>query len=235
MTVITITCQCGKKLKANPENAGMKGRCPDCGQVFTIPTPELGEDGEARMKRACQEAAALRSRWQEPGCLDQAEAAFRKAVEEFGHYWASHYGLANTLLFQFKQNRSQPDFEKRSEGLSELRKAMALDGTQREPLLELARRTAPSDMREAKRLYQKALRAPDASQQPLLPLEWQSVHYYKFAVAAAEAGLNALAIDAFTRALELDAEQCKANPPTLPKAKSCWSLALKKLGREEPA
>src|ERR1700752_4529504 len=45
---ITITCECGRKLKANPENAGMKGRCPDCGQIFTIPKPELGEEGDAR-------------------------------------------------------------------------------------------------------------------------------------------------------------------------------------------
>jgi tetratricopeptide (TPR) repeat protein len=227
---ITITCECGKKLKANPEHAGMKGRCPDCGNVFIIPKPELGEEGNARMRRVCEEAAALRCQWKDPGKLDQAEAAFRQAVGEFGHYWASHYGLANTLFFQFKQHRAEPDYKQRSEALSELRKAVTLAGTQREPLLELARRTAPIDMKEGKRLYQKALRAADADQQALFPLQWQSVHHFKFAVAAAEEGLNALAIDAFTRAVTLDPEQFKSNPPAPTKAKSCWNLALKKLG-----
>jgi hypothetical protein len=230
MSIITITCECGKKLKANPENAGMKGRCPDCGKVFTIPKPVLGEAGDARMKQACAEAAAFRCQWKQPGKLDEAEAAFRKAVEEFGHYWASHYGLANTLFFQFKQKRSEPDYKKRSEALSELRKAVTLAGTQREPLLELARRTAPVDIKEGERLYQKALRTADADQQPLFPVQWQSVHHFKFAVAAADAGLNALAIDAFTRALTLDQEQFKTTVPGTPKAKSCWSLAMKKLG-----
>lgn len=228
---MTINCACGRKLKANPENAGMKGRCPDCGKVFVIPKPELGDDGEARMKDACSAAAALRRQWQTPGNLDKAEAAFRQAVAEFGHYWASHYGLANTLFMQFNQNREAPDYTKRSEALSELKKAVTLAaGSQREPLLELARRTAPVDIKEGERLYQKALRSADDAQQPLLPVPWQWAHHYRFGIAAAEAGLNALAIDAFCRALQLDAASFKANPPASSKGAVCYKLALKKLG-----
>jgi hypothetical protein len=228
---LNLTCACGKKLKANPENAGMKGRCPDCGSVFVIPKPELGEDGETRMKAACREAAALRVQWQAPGNLDKAEAAFRQTVAEFGHYWASHYGLASTLYLQFSQNRDAPDYTKRSEALSELKKAVTIaKGTQREPLLELARHTAPIDMKEGERLYQKALRSAEETQQPLFPVAWQCAHHFKFAITAAEAGLNALSIDAFCRALQLDAAAAKAHAPSSAKGAVCYKLALKKLG-----
>ena len=50
------------------------------------------------------------------------------------------------------------------------------------------------------------------------------------ALMAALMALNALAIDAYCRALQLDAAQCKANAPTSPKARNCWNLALKKSG-----
>jgi tetratricopeptide (TPR) repeat protein len=228
---IAMTCQCGRKLKANPENAGMKGRCPDCGAVFVIPKPQLGDDGETRMKQACRDAARLRVHWQTAGNLDKAEAGFRQAVAEFGHYWASHYGLANTLFVQFNQNRESPDYTKRSEALSELKKAVTIAaGTQREPLLELARYTASLDIKEGERLYQKALRSAEEGQQPLFPVSWQWAQHFKFAMAAAEAGLNALAIDAFCRALQLDAAAAKATSPSAPKAAVCHKLALKKLG-----
>jgi tetratricopeptide (TPR) repeat protein len=228
--IITITCECGRKLKANPEDAGMKGRCPDCGKVFNIPMPELGSDAEGEMKRLCAEAAALRREWKQAGNIDKAEAGFREAVEKYGHYWAGHYGLANTLLFQFAQNRQEPDYKKRGEALQGLKNAIKLAATQREPLLELARRTAPIDMKDGERLYQKAIRTPDAEQEPLFPILWQAMHHYKFGIAAAEAGLNALAIDAFCRAVQIDAEHYKTNQPTQLKAKSCWTLAMKKMG-----
>ena len=229
---ITITCACGRKLKANPENAGMKGRCPDCGAVFVIPKPELGNAGEDRMLRVCREAAELRVAWQTPGNLDKAEAAFRQAVAEFGHFWASHYGLANTLFAQFNQHKDQPDYTKRGEALSELKKAVALvkESRQREPFLELARYTAPVDIKEGERLYHKALRSDDEAQQPLFPVHWQGAVHYKFAIIAAEAGLNALAIDAFCRAHQLDSAGVKANTPSSAKGAVCYKLAMKKLG-----
>ncbi len=230
---ITITCECGKKLKASPEDAGGKGRCSECGKVFSIPWPEVDEEGEAEMKRLCAEAAALRGDWTQAGNVDKAEALFRQVVENYGHYWAGHYGLGNTLLFQFTQNRQEPDYQKRGEALNAFKKAAKLASTQREPLLELARRTAPINIKDGERLYQKAIRAADEEQQPLFPLQWQAIHHYKFAIAAAEAGLNAVAIDAFCRSLQLDPEHYKIHAaPTQSKAKICWGLALKESRRE---
>jgi tetratricopeptide (TPR) repeat protein len=230
---LNITCECGKKLKASAQDAGTKGRCPDCGKVFTIPWPELDEASQAEMKQLCAEAAALRCEWKQPGNVEQAEVLFRQAIEKFGHCWAAHYGLANTLLFQFALNRQEPDYQKRAEALNALKRAINLDSVQREPLLELARRTAPIDIKEGRRLYQRAMRASDADQQPLFPMEWQAPHHFRFAIAAAEGGLNALAIDAFCRAFEIDG-QFKTQAPNPPKARTCWNLALKKLGGGEP-
>lgn len=233
-SMINITCQCGKTLKAKPEDAGGKGRCPDCGEVYVIPIPFLSDEETAAMKQLCQQAAALRRDWRTVGSVDKAEAAFRQLIDQYGHYWAGHYGLANTLFCQFNMNKKEPDYKKISEALASLKKAIKLSGAQREPLLELARRTSATDIKEGERLYQKAMRAPDAQQEPLFPQDWQGVHHFRFAAAAAEAGLNALAIDAFVRSIQLDPGHFKVQGPTQLKAFSCWKLALKKLGVPEP-
>ena len=34
---IVFQCECGRPLRANPETAGKKTKCPGCGQVLTIP------------------------------------------------------------------------------------------------------------------------------------------------------------------------------------------------------
>jgi hypothetical protein len=34
---VAIICKCGKKLKISPDHAGKRGKCPACGNVFTIP------------------------------------------------------------------------------------------------------------------------------------------------------------------------------------------------------
>ena len=54
--MISITCHCGKTLKARPEDAGKKGRCPDCGEVYAIPVPQLSGDEEAAMKQLWKRA-----------------------------------------------------------------------------------------------------------------------------------------------------------------------------------
>jgi hypothetical protein len=41
---IPVQCVCGRSFKAKDEHAGKRGRCPGCGQVLEIPTPEPGED-----------------------------------------------------------------------------------------------------------------------------------------------------------------------------------------------
>lgn len=38
---IKITCDCGQDFTVADEHAGKKGRCPQCGKVFTIPDPDI--------------------------------------------------------------------------------------------------------------------------------------------------------------------------------------------------
>jgi TM2 domain-containing membrane protein YozV len=40
---ILVKCKCGKTLSMKPESAGKKGKCPGCGSLFTIPSPNKRE------------------------------------------------------------------------------------------------------------------------------------------------------------------------------------------------
>ncbi|HZT80355.1 MAG TPA: hypothetical protein VFA26_09040 [Gemmataceae bacterium] len=37
---IPLQCDCGKCLRARDQDAGKRARCPGCGTVLTIPTPD---------------------------------------------------------------------------------------------------------------------------------------------------------------------------------------------------
>src|SRR5438067_12590152 len=37
---ITVSCSCGKQLRAKDESAGKKIRCPGCGSVLSVPAAE---------------------------------------------------------------------------------------------------------------------------------------------------------------------------------------------------
>jgi RsiW-degrading membrane proteinase PrsW (M82 family) len=41
---IAFTCECGKALRARDELAGKKTKCPQCGAILAIPTPEVDPD-----------------------------------------------------------------------------------------------------------------------------------------------------------------------------------------------
>jgi RsiW-degrading membrane proteinase PrsW (M82 family) len=56
---ISIRCDCGKDLRANGEHAGKKGRCPECGRVFTIPAQSGNPVGDAASEPVAR-APALR-------------------------------------------------------------------------------------------------------------------------------------------------------------------------------
>lgn len=230
MAIISLSCKCGKKLRANPELAGMKGRCPNCGCEFVIPKPNLDTDIEADMMQRCAAAAELRRQWEQLGNPQRAETTFREIVTDFPHFWMGHFGLASSLFLTSKLTKPKPDAKKRSEAIVELQKAVQQAKDQREPLLELARHTAKGDIREAERLYQKAMRCDEAAQKPLLPVSWQAENHWKFAIAAAESDLTAVAIEAFCRAGRLDSKRFSEEvSPATTKAKTCWRLALKKL------
>jgi hypothetical protein len=182
------------------------------------------------MMQRCAAAAELRRQWEQPGYPQQAEAAFREIVNDYPHFWMGHFGLASSLLLTSRLAKPKPDVKKRSEAMVELQKAVQQAKDQREPLLELARHTAKGDVREAERLYQKAVRCDDNAQHPLLPVAWQAENHWKFAIAAAESDLTAVAIDAFCRAGRMDSSRfSEAISPATSKAKTCWRLALKKL------
>ena len=227
---ISVDCPCGKKLRANPENAGKKGRCPNCGLEFTIPSPELDADSQARMRALCAQAAALRCDWKKPGNVAQAEALFRKVVAEFPHFWQGHYGLASALYFLASKSAEKPDPGKRSEALAELRKTVKIDDRQHEPVLELAGRIAGQDIKEAEHLYRKGLKLADDESQRVFPAIWQAESHYRFAVAAAEADLTAIAIEAFSASIRLDPRRFTevTLSPAQTKAKNCHRLAVKR-------
>lgn len=44
---ISVTCPCGKQLRAKPEHAGKRAKCPGCGQVLMIPAAETDLQEEA--------------------------------------------------------------------------------------------------------------------------------------------------------------------------------------------
>jgi hypothetical protein len=41
---IQFSCQCGKQIKVADQFAGRQGKCPACGEVVTIPQPEVSDD-----------------------------------------------------------------------------------------------------------------------------------------------------------------------------------------------
>src|SRR5262245_48489907 len=44
---ISVTCTCGKQLKAKDEHAGKKAKCPLCGASLTVPVPTPAADDSA--------------------------------------------------------------------------------------------------------------------------------------------------------------------------------------------
>jgi len=56
---ITVACACGKKFKTKDENAGKKGRCPECGAALTIPggsAPAVARPAAAAARPAASSA-----------------------------------------------------------------------------------------------------------------------------------------------------------------------------------
>ena len=47
---INVQCQCGRKFAAKDEHAGMRAKCPQCGQVITIPKPGVKPSAAAPAK-----------------------------------------------------------------------------------------------------------------------------------------------------------------------------------------
>jgi hypothetical protein len=41
MTMITVQCPCGKRLRAKDESAGRVARCPGCGAMLDVPMPDM--------------------------------------------------------------------------------------------------------------------------------------------------------------------------------------------------
>ena len=56
---IKIVCDCGRELKLKDEFAGKKGKCPGCGAVIQVPTPEETEAQAAAEAAARAEAEAI--------------------------------------------------------------------------------------------------------------------------------------------------------------------------------
>jgi tetratricopeptide (TPR) repeat protein len=197
---------------------------------LTIPEETWSEEDAVAMRTLCRQAATLRVGWQKPGNIDQAESLFLEAVEKYPHFWMGHYGLSNVLLFRSESADGQSDLGKRADSLSELRKAVNLAPEQREPLLELSARVAYGDIKEGQQFYQKSVKLPDEEQDLLFPAVWQASQHWRFAVAAAEAELNAIAIEAFCRAIRMDPRRFKDSiSPASLRAKNCWKLAVKRL------
>jgi hypothetical protein len=43
---IPVTCDCGRKLRAKPELAGRRVKCPACGGALVVPDPTSGVASE---------------------------------------------------------------------------------------------------------------------------------------------------------------------------------------------
>jgi hypothetical protein len=48
MSLFVMKCKCGRQLSIKPESAGKKGKCPNCGSIFTIPVPAKNESPSAK-------------------------------------------------------------------------------------------------------------------------------------------------------------------------------------------
>src|SRR3954447_22277098 len=70
---ISFTCACGKALKARDEHAGKKTKCPQCGAILAIPSPDLLPDFDDGSGYALDEPAPP------PRPTDNDELALRPA------------------------------------------------------------------------------------------------------------------------------------------------------------
>lgn len=64
---ISVVCQCGKKFQAKDEHAGLRTKCPVCGQPLTIPKP--GENKPAASAAAAERPAVASSQPKAPFAL----------------------------------------------------------------------------------------------------------------------------------------------------------------------
>jgi tetratricopeptide (TPR) repeat protein len=189
-------------------------------------------NGSDEGRELCARAAELRQEWQAEENLVKAEDLFREAVQKFPDLWTSHFGLGEILVL--KAGRSQissgPPLD---EGRQELKKAVALDPAQPEPLLKLANTLAETDIAAAEGFYEQALEALQGQAEGLYSVDWQSGDHWQFAIGAAENGRDSIAVDAFCRAIEMNYNYSGMYMPSTDRANAVWQSALRKLGRTE--
>lgn len=63
---ISLTCACGRSLRARDEAAGRKVRCPNCGNVLAVPQPTKDVEDEALDLLLADSSAEDRPRQREP-------------------------------------------------------------------------------------------------------------------------------------------------------------------------
>lgn len=76
---ITLPCACGKSFRVKDELAGRKVRCPGCGGVLAVPTPEA--DVEAAALEALLDASAGAAEAPTPASRSHSEISFRTSEE----------------------------------------------------------------------------------------------------------------------------------------------------------
>src|SRR5260221_9789673 len=89
--VISVTCDCGKRLKAPASAAGKRARCPACGNVHVLPEPQ---DPVDRVPQPAARATAAAAPAKAPA-MDPFESGASQAPAEDEDPFGVMYELAN--------------------------------------------------------------------------------------------------------------------------------------------
>lgn len=178
----------------------------------------------------CREAAKLRAAWHDRINLARAEGIYRAVVKACPDFWIGHFGLGEVLTTDARRDRKG--------ALATLQRAAQLAPKERAPFLELARELSDvGDFDAAVAYYAEATKLPPGiEEETFYPGDLQASAHWEAAIAMAKKGWEALAIEAFHRAIKLKPSYyISVIRPEDARAADCWRRAVQRHNSEADA